>query len=306
MRRGVGGACMFSTAVLGWAMCSYGAEAIQSPETTHKSEVAPARQELVVDLGNDVKLEMVWIEPGEFVMGSPADEEGRTIDETQHRVRITKGFWMGKYEVTQRQWEALMGDNPSSHQHAGADAPVEKVSWQDCQEFILKLNRLDKRGTFRLPTEAEWEYACRAGTATALYTGPLTIEGRNNAPALDPIAWYGGNSGVAYDGAYDSRKWREKQYAHTQAGTHEVGQKRPNAWGLYDMLGNVQEWCQDWYGAYPSDSVSDPSGPSSGSYRVLRGGCWCYLPKFSRSASRYEMIPTLRYGSNGFRVVLVP
>jgi len=259
---------------------------------------------MVVDLGGGVKLELVWIPPGSFMMGSPKGEPGRDGDEgPQHRVRISHGFWMGKYEVTQRQWRAVMGNNPSHFKNAGPDAPVESVSWNDCQEFIKKLNARIPGGGFRLPTEAEWEYACRAGSTTALYNGPIRILGKNNAPALDPIAWYGGNSGVEYAGAWDSSDRPEKQYDHKRAGTHPVGRKAPNAWGLYDMLGNVWEWCSDWYGEYPSGPVTDPTGPRSGSLRVRRGGSWYDSAGGCRCANRVRYRPGFRRGNLGFRLV---
>ena len=261
---------------------------------------------VTVDLGGGEKLEMVWISPGEFWMGSLENEEGRDSDEVRHRVRLTKGFWMGKTEVTQGQWQSIMRKNPSYFKNAGKNAPVEQVSWEDCQEFIRKLNAAvatDGHGLrFRLPTEAEWEYACRAGTETAIYTGSLTLRGANNGPELDPIAWYGGNSGVDYEGGYDSSGWPEKQYNHRQAGTHPVGQKAPNAWGLYDMLGNVWEWCSDWYGEYTGGEVTDPAGPRSGSCRVYRGGSWYDVARYGRSANRSWNVPGFRWYILGFRL----
>lgn len=255
-----------------------------------------------VDLGDGVKLELVWIPPGEFMMGSPYSEKGRSRDEgSRHRVRIKPGFWIGKYEVTQEQWQVIMGNNPSFFK--GPNNPVEQVSWNDCQEFLKKLS-LRKGKKFRLPTEAEWEYACRAGTETALYTGRLTIKGERNGPELDAVAWYGGNSGVTYSGGYDSSGWGEKQYNHTKAGTHPVGQKKANAWGLYDMIGNVWEWCQDWKGSYSSGTKTNPQGPSSGGGRVLRGGAWYTLAACCRSACRSGPIPDTRSSGDGFRVVL--
>ena len=157
----------------------------------------------------------------------------------------------------------------------------------------------------RLPTEAEWEYACRAGTKTALYTGDLTIKGAYNGPELDAVAWYGGNSGVDYDGGIDSSGWAEKQKNHTRAGTHPVGQKQENAWGLCDMYGNVWEWCQDWYEGYGKGPATDPAGPSSGSARVLRGGSWGGLARRCRSAFRIGDAPSVSGNFNGFRVVVV-
>jgi len=231
--------------------------------------VRPAGDTSAADLGDGVKLEMVWCPSGSFMMGSPESEADRNWDETQHRVTLTKGFWMGKTEVTQRQWMAVMGSNPSTFK--GTDLPVEGVSWEDCQEFCKKLNEKLAGGRYRLPTEAEWEYACRAGT-----TGPY-------AGKLDDVGW---SSGIS------------------EGRTHEVGQKRANAWGLYDMHGNVREWCQDWYDRYPGGNVIDPAGAMSGSYRVLRGGSWYFNAYGCRSAYRYIFTSDLAYSGVGFRAVL--
>jgi len=218
-----------------------------------------------------VSFKMVRIPAGEFMMGSPSNEPGRDSDEgPQHRVRISRDFWLGQTEVTQGLWKAVMGSNPSYFKNCGDDCPVEQVSWNDCQEFIRKLNGMVSGGNFRLPTEAEWEYACRAGT-----TGPY-------AGDLDATGWYDKNSG--------SR-------------TQRVGQKKPNAWGIYDMHGNVWEWCQDWKAEYPSGSVTDPTGPSSGSYRVYRGGSWYDNAVFCRSANRNGYAPVARDFHLGFRLV---
>ncbi len=216
------------------------------------------------DLGGGVKLEMVWIEPGSFMMGSPEDE-------TQHRVTLTKGYWLGKYEVTQAQWEAVMGRGNIPSKFKGPDLPVESVSWDDCKGFVQKLNAKlgSEGGGFRLPTEAEWEYACRAGT-TGGYAG-----------VLGDLGWYDGNSGST---------------------PHPVGEKRANAWGIYDMHGNVWEWCEDWRGDYPSGSVTDPTGPSTGSNRVCRGGSWCCVATYCRSARRYWLEPGDRDDALGFRL----
>jgi formylglycine-generating enzyme required for sulfatase activity len=191
------------------------------------------------DLGQGVSLEMVLIPAGTFVMGSPASEEGRRGDETQHEVTLTKPYYMGKYEVTQEQWVAVMGDNPSDTDVP--KLPVTDVSWEDCQEFIKKLNEKTKV-KYRLPTEAEWEYACRAGTSTANSFGAkITPQDANygDSGIEDPV---------------------------------EVGSYKPNAFGLYDMHGNVWEWCEDWKADYPKGAVIDPKGPGTGTYRVLRGG----------------------------------
>jgi formylglycine-generating enzyme required for sulfatase activity/prenyltransferase beta subunit len=226
---------------------------------------------MTVDLGGGVNLDLVWIPPGKFTMGSPKNEEGRNVNEEQHSVTLTRGFWMGKYEVTQELWEKVMGKNPSKFK--GAKNPVEQVSWNDCREFIDKLNDMTSGGGFRLPTEAEWEYACRAGTTDATYLDALNL-----------IAWHPGNS---------------------EGTTHPVGKKRANAWGLHDMIGNVFEWCQDWHGAYTTDSVTDSVGPSSGSSRVLRGGGWCAYSAYCRAAYRGGAGPASRRIGDGFRVVCV-
>lgn len=228
-----------------------------------------------------VGIEMVGIEPGTFIMGSPSNESGRSDDENQHEVTLTQGYWLGKYEVTQGQWESLMGSNPSEFKNAGKNAPVETVSWEDTQEFIKKLNareraagRLPEGYVYGLPTEAQWEYACRAGTSSRYYFG-------NDEGQLGDYAWY--NSGSV---------------------THPVGQKQPNAWGLYDMSGNVYEWCEDWYGHYPTGPVTNPVGPASGSNRVLRGGSWIYYAKDCRSADRGRNTPSDRFNDLGFRLSL--
>ena len=196
-------------------------------------------------------IEFVWVPPGEFRMGSTsrhADSDEKPVT----RVRISRGFWLGKFEVTQRQWQSVMGSNPSRFKNCGGDCPVERVSWDDVQEFIGKLNARSGGRRYRLPTEAEWEYAARAGTETDTYAGDIT-KPRGKDPVLNRIAWYGENSGGR---------------------THPVGRKAPNAFGLHDMLGNVWEWVGDWYGDYPGGTVTGPSGPGSGSDRVFRGGGW--------------------------------
>ena len=203
-----------------------------------------------------------------FTMGSPPDEEERIYNETQHRVVLTKGFWLGQYEVTQAQWRSVMGNNPSGYK--GDRRPVESVSWDDCRKFIAKCNAAARGVRFALPTEAQWEYACRAGT-----TGPYAGSGD-----LDEMGWYDGNRGN---------------------GTHPVGRKRPNAWNLYDMHGNVWEWCVDWDGVYEGD-CTDPTGPASGEDRVLRGGCWHVNARYCRSAFRFGNLPGFRYLSIGFRL----
>ena len=226
---------------------------------------------LLLDAGS-FPMEFVRIPAGSFVMGSPEDEEGRHSRERQHNVRISHEFWLGKYEVTQREWEAVMGTNPSGFSECGARCPVERVSWDDVQEFIRRLNELESGSgyVYRLPTEAEWEYAARAGTTGARHG------------ELDSIAWYRGNGGRT---------------------THPVGEKLANAWGLHDMLGNVWEWTADWYSAYPSVAVTNPRGPSTGSERVIRGGSGASSARDVRSAHRGGSSPDRRGNGLGFRLV---
>ena len=249
-------------------------------------------------------MEFVWIPAGEFRMGSTSsasDDDERPLT----AVRISRGFWMGKHEVTQGQWEAVMGSNPSHVQACGAKCPVERVSWNDVQGFIRRLNGRTRGSRYRLPTEAEWEYSARAGSEGDTYAGDLRILGANNAPVLDGIAWYGGNSGVSYSGGHDCSDWEGKQNRSERCGTHPVGRKKPNAWGLHDMLGNVNEWVEDWYGEYPGGAVTDPEGPSTGSYRVLRGGGWPGYAKHCRAANRSTHAPGARHNAVGLRLLRI-
>ena len=226
-----------------------------------------------------LNLEMAYIRPGTFTTGSPNSEEGHRNDEgPQTQVTLSKGYWLGKTVVTQDQWEALMGSNPSNFK--GADRPVETVSWDDAMEFCRKLTerersagRLPEGYEYTLPTEAQWEYACRAGA-----TGPYGGDGN-----LNDMGWYNQNSGNT---------------------THPVGKKLANAWGLYDMHGNVWEWCFDWYGNYSGGTVRDPTGPASGSARVFRGGCWFQDGVGCRSAFRSWHEPGYRLFNLGFRLAL--
>jgi formylglycine-generating enzyme required for sulfatase activity len=232
---------------------------------------------------NSLGQTFVLIPAGTFTMGSPTDEWGRGSDETQHQVTITQPFYMQTTEVTQEQWLAVTGSNPSYHSGCPT-CPVEYVSWNKVQGYINNMNTRGE-GTYRLPTEAECEYSARAGSTTAFPNGGITQGGCNYDPNLDPIGWYCGNSGYK---------------------THPVAQKKPNAWGLYDMNGNVYEWCQDWYGNYPSSAMTDPTGPSSGSYRVVRAGVWDYYVETCRSANRYSEKPGSFNNKVGFRLLRQP
>jgi formylglycine-generating enzyme required for sulfatase activity/serine/threonine protein kinase len=250
-------------------------EAAKKLEAARQGQVAtatPGKAYIIPGLG----LEMIQVPAGEFLMGSPGGlfrgEKNREVDETQHQVRLTQPFWLGKYEVKQGQWKAVMGSNPS--QFSGDDLPVEEVSWEDAMAFCRKLNQMDGNRpsgyVYSLPTEAQWEYACRAGTTTATAFGKrLTIQEAN-------FAGYSGK-------------------------TTPVGSYRPNAWGFYDLHGNVWEWCSDWYGNYPSGSVTDPTGSSSGTYRVRRGGSWPSDGGGCRSADRGRYPPGYRGSYLGFR-----
>lgn len=231
-----------------------------------------ARRTKTITLPGGAKMEMIWCPPGEFQMGSPLTEDGRFEDEVLHPVKLTRGFWLGKYEVTQGQWTSVMGDEGSLRSRfKGEKRPVENVSWHDCQSFMRKMNET-LGGAARLPTEAEWEYACRAGT-----TGAFAGDG-----SVDEMAWYDGNSGSQ---------------------THDVGTKKANAWGFHDMHGNVLEWCADWFAKTASGSV-DPKGPASGSFRVLRGGSWFYYARDCRSAYRQKRDPSIRNFVFGFRLAI--
>ncbi len=217
------------------------------------------------------KSDFAWIGPGTFEMGSLSTEAGHDSDETVHTVTLTQGFWMGRFEVTQAQWETVMGTNPSFFK--GGELPVEQVSWNEVQTFLDKLNA-EYGSNFRLPTEAEWEYACRAGERSAYTFG-------NDPAMLGNYAWYGANS-----------RSRSKR----------VGLKEANAWGIYDMHGNVLEWVADWADPYPNQDVTDPKGPAQGELRVARGGSWYVGPENCRSADRSASVPEDRGGDLGFRI----
>ena len=260
-------------------------------------KLAQAETESAKPIENTVGMKFVKIEPGTFVMGSPDAEEGHDKDETQHKVTITKAFMMATTPVTQAQWKAVMGTAPSHFK--GNDLPVEQVSWNDAVEFCRKLCAKEGK-KYRLPTEAEGEYSCRAGT-TGRYAGTRT---------LDDMGWYADNSGdspldSAQIFATDQAQYGDRLLAnHCQ--THPVGQKKANAWGVYDMHGNVYQWCQDFYGDYAAGGVTDPIGDKRDktSSRVLRGGSCYGIPRVCRSAFRNRFAPISRFNDVGFRVCL--
>lgn len=239
----------------------------------------------LIDLGKSHMI-IVKIPAGSFAMGSdqvihaddswkpcPACAPRNEVERPVHRVTISKDFWMGQFDVTQKQWQEVIGNNPSRNRTAGLDAPVDQVSWKDVQSFLAKANAMQTRWTLRLPTEAEWEYAARAGSTGETY-GPL-----------DDIAWYKGNGGGT---------------------THPVGQKKPNAFGLYDMLGNVWQWCQGWFGPYPGDTVIDPQGAPTGDKHPTRGGCYYCDAIHERAARRNRDVEEMSSLSIGFRIVAIP
>jgi formylglycine-generating enzyme required for sulfatase activity len=239
--------------------------------TVDLADSAKRPNTLTVDLGNGVELDLILIRPGTFTMGS--ETNGKADQTPAHSVTIAKPFYIGKYEVTQEQWQAVMGANPSVIN--GARLPVENVSWNDCQEFVGKLNEEFPGRSFRLPTEAEWEYACRSGRATVYCFG-------DEPGALSDYAWFAGNADQT---------------------SHPVGEKMPNAWGLYDMHGNVWERCQSLYRHYPyADDGREDLGSTAP--RAVRGGSWHSGPEFCRSADRLSGRPTPRYDNFGCRVAL--
>jgi len=227
---------------------------------------------LPVEITNSIGMKLKLIPAGEFMMGSPeSDDTAGLYERPQHKVRITKPFYLGVYEVTQAEYEKVMEKNPSRPK--GAANPVEQVSWDDATEFCRRLSSKEEK-TYRLPTEAEWEYACRAGSTTLYSFG--------DAPAsLGEFAWHGS----------DYR-------------THPVGEKKPNAWGLYDMHGNVCEWCADWYDSryYANSPTDDPTGPEMATFRVYRGGSWGFSARLCRSAVRRRRSPEDGYHHLGIRV----
>ena len=227
-----------------------------------------------IPVKNGISIDMVRVEAGTFTMGATSEmEDPYDWEKPTHQVTLTNDYYIGKYEVTQALWKAVMGNNPSNFK--GDNLPVEKVSWDDCQEFINKLNRITGK-TFRLPTEAEWEYAARGGKKSRGYQ----YSGSNN---ISDVAWYSDNSGNM---------------------TNDVGSKQANELGIYDMTGNVWEWCQDRYGRYDSFSQVNPTGANSGSDRVYRGGSWSYTARYCRSSFRLRITSGYRRSFLGFRLVL--
>ncbi len=240
----------------------------------HCDDSAAAEKTLALKLAEGVEMKLILIPAGKFTMGSPEAEKDRNDDEKQHEVTISQAFYMGIFEVTQAQYNALTGKNPSVFKDGSL--PVETVSWEEAIAFCKKAS--EKTGRIvRLPTEAEWEYACRAGSTTRFSFG-------DDDNDLGTYAWY--------DRSSDKK-------------THPAGQKKPNGWGLYDMHGNVWEWCSDWYGPYANPTETDPKGAATGEYRVARGGSWCFPAQTLRSAFRGFQRPDFCNYTGGFRVVCV-
>ena len=246
---------------------------------TEKPTPSPSSQAFATPMG----MEFAWIAPGTFTMGSPKDELGRDPDEVQNEVTLTRGFYMQTTEVTQAQWSALMEKNPSYYKRCGTNCPVNRVSWTDTMAFIDRLNTTDPSGVYRLPTEAEWEYACRAGTTEAFANGPLIELECPYDENMDKMGWHNSNSGTRL---------------------HEVAQKMKNDWGLYDMHGNVWEWCMDWQGDYSELPRTDPMGALEGRLRVIRGGSWSSDDRDCRSANRLFVKECDTNAGVGFRLVL--
>jgi len=245
--------------------------ACTSTQKQPSSNPAAATKTMTVDLGGGVSMDMVLLPAGSFMMGS---EKGEENEKPVHEVTITRPFYIGQFSVTQEQWQAVMGENPAEFKNP--KNPVEEVSWEDCQLFLQSLAKRIPGKVFDLPTEAQWEYACRARTTTEYYFG-------DDPAKLGEYAWYLGNS--------DNR-------------SHPVGQKKPNNWGLYDMNGNVCQWCADWYGSsYSAEEATDPTGPASGEAAVLRGESWVGLPYELRSADRVGTPIYYRNSHVGLRVV---
>jgi formylglycine-generating enzyme required for sulfatase activity len=252
------------------------------PKKVSPAPVNPSTSEVVGKLFTipDLSMDMLWVKPGTFEMGSPSSEKDRDDDETQHTVTLTSGFYLGKHEVTQAQWEKVMGSNPSYFK--GASRPVEKLSWNGASAFCEKLTELERKAgrlpegmSYQLPTEAQWEYACRAGTETRFAFG-------------------------------DELTAKDANFDKNVGETSDVGKYPANDWGFHDMHGNVYEWCADWSGDYPRGATRDPVGPATGSVRVWRGGSWHFTAYYARSALRFRFVPDLSDFFLGFRLSLRP
>lgn len=257
-------------------------ETIQVDSKSRTFSLTMKKKAQKTDVIQNLVNNMVRVEGGTFTMG--VDGGYFTNEEPAHRVTLSS-FYIGKYEVTQEEWQAVMGYNPSYFK--GSKLPVENVSWNQCLDFIRKLNSITGK-LFRLPTEAEWEYAAKGGNRNF----NCNYAGSDN---IDRVAWYSGN----YKNVNNSER-----YDISGPHTHNVGQKAPNDIGLYDMSGNVEEWCQDWYGSYDHDNQTNPSGPSSGNNRVVRGGGWCDFARSCRVSKRNDVHPRVAYNYIGLRIAL--
>ncbi len=251
----------------------------------YRQKAGPPSAGIDTAFTNPLDMTFVYIPPGKFLMGSPSDESMRDDDEKRHKVVLTRGFYLQTTEVTQGQWRQVMGDNPSRFKDCGDDCPVEQLSWNEARTFIDKLKQRTGR-TYRLPTEAEWEYACRAGTTGAFNTGDcLSVDQAN------------------YDGDFPLSGCPEGAPRQT---TVPVKTFPSNSWGLYDMHGNVWEWCADWYDMYRPGKSRDPVGPSAGQDRVFRGGGWSSGARGCRSAERNWRSPDFNSSIIGFRLATDP
>jgi formylglycine-generating enzyme len=260
-----------------------------TPTPTASTNPDPKKTFVLKTVKNTIGMEFVLIPAGTFTMGSPLTEVGRIDNEIPHKVAITRDFYMGRYEVTQGHWTAVMGSNPSYYSKCGENCPVDSVSWEDAQLFIEKLNAMGM-GTYRLPTEAEWEYAARGGKENE----PFGVgDGKNLSSEL-----------ANFRGDYP---YGEGQKGVSLEKSVPVGSYQPNDWGLFDMHGNVREWCADWYSDYITSNqvIKDPKGPVVGTERVYRGGGFTASGSYLRSAQRYRWTPTTRNASIGFRLVKV-
>jgi formylglycine-generating enzyme required for sulfatase activity len=266
--------CLIATVIVTMVVLAVATSQLMAPGATYAGLIEP-----------QTGMEFVAIEPGSFVMGSPIREAGRNTDEVAHRVTITKRLFVGRHEVTQTQWAMVMGQNPS-HFKDCSRCPVENVDFYEVATFITKLNAQSTSMRYRLPTEAEWEYVCRAGTRTPFTTGERITADQANVDGRFP---YAGSAAAA-----SSDK------------TRPVGSFAPNPWGLYDVHGNVWEWTNDWYGPYDSRADTDPKGPGAGTVRVIRGGSWHFDANSARCALRYTHAPQDKGFSLGFRVVAEP